>query len=143
MTWFEALGGIEDLEDAVFDLMFLPQQSGTDHRLDATRSGEKQFSFTGVTGGLPLQSSLSASREKTDPVVLLSEWHDRLLVSMEFEIRFEPTEHGVLVTDRVRYALPFGPLGRLAHALWVHSALARIFDHRFVRVREILEGRSA
>jgi ligand-binding SRPBCC domain-containing protein len=53
--------------------------------------------------------------------------------------RFEPTDRGILVTDRVRYALPFGPLGRLAHALWVHSALARIFDYRFRRVRELLE----
>lgn len=52
---------------------------------------------------------------------------------------FEPTDRGVLVRDRVRYALPFGPLGRLAHALWVHSALARIFDHRYHRVRELLE----
>lgn len=54
--------------------------------------------------------------------------------------RFLETDRGVLVHDRVRYALPLGPLGRLAHALWVHSALARIFDHRFVRVREMLEG---
>jgi ligand-binding SRPBCC domain-containing protein len=53
--------------------------------------------------------------------------------------RFEETDRGVLVADRVRYALPFGPLGGLAHALWVHSALARIFDHRFARVRELLE----
>jgi len=53
--------------------------------------------------------------------------------------RFLETDHGVLVSDRVRYALPFGPLGRLAHALWVHDALARIFDHRFARVRELLE----
>jgi hypothetical protein len=53
--------------------------------------------------------------------------------------RFLETDRGVLVADRVRYALPFGPLGRLAHGLWVHSALARIFDHRFARVRELLE----
>lgn len=52
---------------------------------------------------------------------------------------FEPTDRGVLVADRVRYALPFGPIGRLAHVLWVHSALARIFDFRFARVRELLE----
>jgi len=52
---------------------------------------------------------------------------------------FEATDRGVLVRDRVRYALPFGPLGRLAHALVIHSLLARIFDHRFVRVRELLE----
>jgi ligand-binding SRPBCC domain-containing protein len=54
--------------------------------------------------------------------------------------RFEATDRGILVADRVRYALPLGPLGRLAHVLWVHSALARIFDFRFARVRELLEG---
>lgn len=45
---------------------------------------------------------------------------------------------GVLVTDRVRYALPLGPLGRAAHALAVRAALAAIFDFRFQRVRELL-----
>ena len=42
------------------------------------------------------------------------------------------------MTDRVTYRLPFGPLGRIAHGLWVHSALARIFDYRYARVRELL-----
>jgi hypothetical protein len=54
--------------------------------------------------------------------------------------RFEPTDRGVLVSDRVRYALPLGALGAIAHGLWVHSALTRIFDFRFARVRELLEG---
>ena len=44
---------------------------------------------------------------------------------------------GVLMRDRVRYALPFGPLGTLAHAALVRALLARIFDFRFARVREI------
>ena len=49
---------------------------------------------------------------------------------------FEPVGDGVLVGDVVRYALPFGLLGRLAHALWVRDALARIFDYRFERIAE-------
>jgi len=56
---------------------------------------------------------------------------------------FEPTDRGILVVDRVRYALPFGALGRLAHGLFVHSLLARIFDFRFARVRVLLEGATA
>ena len=39
--------------------------------------------------------------------------------------------------DVVRYALPFGVLGRIAHAAAVHSALAAIFDFRFARIREL------
>jgi len=42
---------------------------------------------------------------------------------------------GVLMRDRVRYALPLGPLGTAAHALLVRALLARIFDFRFECVR--------
>jgi ligand-binding SRPBCC domain-containing protein len=35
-----------------------------------------------------------------------------------------------LMTDTVRYALPFGPAGALAHRLLVARDLARIFDFR-------------
>ena len=44
---------------------------------------------------------------------------------------------GVVMTDRVRYRPPLGWLGRLAHFLWIRSALARIFDYRFQVVRRI------
>ena len=37
---------------------------------------------------------------------------------------------GTVMRDTVRYALPFGPLGVLAHRLFVHRDLARIFDFR-------------
>ncbi len=37
---------------------------------------------------------------------------------------------GVLMTDTVHYALPFGPLGDLAHALWVGKQVNAIFDYR-------------
>ena len=54
---------------------------------------------------------------------------------------FEPLGDGVLMNDTVRYALPFGPLGRLAHALWVRGALARIFDYRFEQINRIFAAR--
>jgi ligand-binding SRPBCC domain-containing protein len=37
---------------------------------------------------------------------------------------------GTLMRDTVRYALPFGPLGELAHRLLVKRDLERIFDFR-------------
>jgi ligand-binding SRPBCC domain-containing protein len=43
---------------------------------------------------------------------------------------FEPAPDGVVIRDRIRYALPFGPLGALAHALFVRRDLRRIFDYR-------------
>ena len=43
---------------------------------------------------------------------------------------FTPAGAGTLVGDRVRYALPFGPLGTVAHAALVRRDLERIFDYR-------------
>jgi len=42
------------------------------------------------------------------------------------------------MTDRVEYELPFGPLGTVAHAVFVRGALARIFDHRRERIEALL-----
>jgi ligand-binding SRPBCC domain-containing protein len=44
---------------------------------------------------------------------------------------FEPDgERAVVTRDRVRYALPLGPLGRIAHAAFIRRDLERIFDYR-------------
>ena len=44
---------------------------------------------------------------------------------------FEPDGRGgTLMRDRVRYALPLGPLGAVAHMLFVRRDLRRIFDFR-------------
>jgi ligand-binding SRPBCC domain-containing protein len=56
------------------------------------------------------------------------------------EHRFEAVGDGVLMTDVVRYALPFGLLGRVVHALAVRTALERIFGFRFFRVRELVRN---
>jgi len=56
---------------------------------------------------------------------------------------FEPQNSGVMMTDRVRYALPLGVLGRAAHAIAVRHALAAIFDYRFQRIATLLSERAA
>lgn len=43
---------------------------------------------------------------------------------------FEPSGEGTLMTDVVRYSLPFGPLGALARRAFVRRDLERIFDYR-------------
>ena len=43
---------------------------------------------------------------------------------------FEACAEGTIVRDTVRYVLPFGWLGRLAHALVVKRQLRQIFDFR-------------
>ena len=44
---------------------------------------------------------------------------------------FEPDGRGgTIMRDRVRYQLPFGPLGAIAHLLFVRRDLRKIFDFR-------------
>ena len=52
----------------------------------------------------------------------------------------EDVEGGVKLIDRVSYQPPFGPLGTIANALFIGKTLKRIFDHREVAFRDILEG---
>ncbi len=54
----------------------------------------------------------------------------------EHRHEFRPSDEGTIVTDTVRYALPFGPLGRIAHAALVRRQLNGIFRFR----RQVLAG---
>jgi ligand-binding SRPBCC domain-containing protein len=54
------------------------------------------------------------------------------------EHRFEPvSDASTRIRDEVHYALPFEPIGRMAHPL-VRARLDRIFEYREIRVRELL-----
>lgn len=54
--------------------------------------------------------------------------------------RFEEVAEGTRVIDRVRYVLPFGPLGRLVHAAFVRRQLDGIFDFRRLAIEEYFRG---
>jgi ligand-binding SRPBCC domain-containing protein len=49
-------------------------------------------------------------------------------------------DHGTLMTDTVRYAIGFGPLGALAHRVLVRRDVEAIFAFRARRVPELLLG---
>lgn len=51
---------------------------------------------------------------------------------------FEAHEQGTRVRDEVRYALPLGPLGELAHRALVRRDLERIFDFRHASVSKVM-----
>ena len=51
---------------------------------------------------------------------------------------FDDAPGGTRMVDRVRYRLPLGPLGALAHRLFVRRTLDRIFDHRGERIAALL-----
>lgn len=55
---------------------------------------------------------------------------------------FAEVRGGTLVRDRVEYELPLGPLGTLAHTLFVRRRLERIFAYRRRRIAELLEERA-
>ncbi len=53
---------------------------------------------------------------------------------------FRATEHGTVVSDRVEYDLPLGPLGRIAHSIMVARQLHGIFDFRQRAIIQMLGG---
>jgi len=57
-------------------------------------------------------------------------WHHRH--------EFVPDGDRTVVRDTVRYALPFGPAGELAHAAFVRRDLERIFAFRHAAVERLL-----
>ena len=50
---------------------------------------------------------------------------------------FREVPGGTELGDRVEYALPLGPLGNIAHALFVKRQLRTIFDYRSQVMREL------
>lgn len=48
---------------------------------------------------------------------------------------FEDEGASTLMRDRVEYAVPFGPIGQVAHRLFVARTLERIFDFRREEIR--------
>lgn len=51
---------------------------------------------------------------------------------------FSPERGGTRIADEVRYRLPLGALGTVAHRFGVRRDLEAIFDFRAARVRELL-----
>lgn len=51
--------------------------------------------------------------------------------------RLEAVEGGTKMTDEIRYELPFGFLGSIAHVLFVRRTLAKIFDYRRERLKDL------
>jgi ligand-binding SRPBCC domain-containing protein len=51
--------------------------------------------------------------------------------------RFEETNGGVLMTDQVSYKLPWGILGKIAHAFFVKNQLKQIFEFREQKLNDL------
>lgn len=55
---------------------------------------------------------------------------------------FRSVPGGVEIEDVVEYTLPFGPLGRLAHAVAVRRQLEQIFDYRAAQTARLFPAPS-
>jgi len=53
------------------------------------------------------------------------------------EHKFEADGENTKMTDTVLYELPFGPIGEIAHILFVKRDVIEIFTYRYHRIREI------
>ena len=49
----------------------------------------------------------------------------------------EDVEDGTKMTDEIRYQIPFGPIGSIAHFFFVRRTLMQIFDYRREKLDEI------
>ena len=56
-------------------------------------------------------------------------WHHKHFI--------EPVDGGVKMIDIVDYKLPLGPLGKLAHALFVSKKVKQIFSYRTQKLNEL------
>ena len=56
------------------------------------------------------------------------------------EHKFVAERGGTTLSDEVQYALPFGPLGRLVHWMFVRRDVERIFEYRSQKMSELFGG---
>lgn len=52
----------------------------------------------------------------------------------------DPVRGGVAMVDRITYAVGWGPLGDLLHALWIRRELESIFAHRREAIARVFPG---
>lgn len=52
---------------------------------------------------------------------------------------FIPKDEGVLMFDKLHYAIPFGPIGQIANAIFVANKVESIFQYRKKAIAEVLE----
>jgi len=53
------------------------------------------------------------------------------------ELKIEPVEGGVLMTDIVSYKPPFGILGSISNTILIKKQLKKIFDYRTSAVEKM------
>jgi ligand-binding SRPBCC domain-containing protein len=79
--------------------------------------------------GIPM-NWLTEITQVREPYYFVDEQRAGPYALWHHEHRLESAEKGVLMTDLVTYRLPAGPLGTLAHSLFIKNQLKGIFQYR-------------
>lgn len=96
-------------------------------RVQMRKGAEIEYTISWL--GLPMHWK-TLIREYEPPFFFVDEQAKGPYALWRHRHTFEPAENGTKVGDRVDYALPFGPLGEVAHALMVRKQLLGIFNYR-------------
>ena len=75
-----------------------------------------------------------------EPFYFVDEQRFGPYVMWHHEHHFKEVPGGVEMTDEVNYAIPLGPLGWLAHFIFVGHEVNRIFDFRFKVLEEYFKA---
>jgi len=116
-------------------------------------------SFHGIEGHFPVRVGDRVTlRVRQPPIPVTQTWRIRIAELEEnrrvvdvaekspfaywrHEHRFTPLPDGATrMTDDVTYALPLGPLGRIADALLARRQLANMFAERQAKTKDLFEG---
>ena len=79
--------------------------------------------------GIPM-NWLTEITHVVEPYYFVDEQRSGPYALWHHEHRLVPTDRGVRMSDLVTYRLPAGPLGSMAHGLFVKKQLERIFRYR-------------
>lgn len=71
------------------------------------------------------------------PATFMDEQHKGPFAAWRHRHSFKEIPGGVEVTDHLEYSMPMGPLGDLAHALFVRRQLESTFDFRKRKLDEL------
>ncbi|HWH15092.1 MAG TPA: SRPBCC family protein [Miltoncostaeaceae bacterium] len=115
--------------------------------------------FARIEGRFPVTvGSLVTLKVRQPPIPIAQTWRvriaeirpDRLVVDVAERSPFALWRHAHIfdevgpgrtrMTDRVEYALPFGPLGRLVDRLFARRQLEGMFEERHRRTKELFES---
>ncbi|MGE4195110.1 MAG: hypothetical protein AB7E51_17130, partial [Pseudodesulfovibrio sp.] len=65
-----------------------------------------------------------------EPVIFVDEQRLGPYAFWHHQHHFKESGCQTIVRDEVNYALPYGPLGSLVHAVWIRKKLKSIFEYR-------------